>query len=178
MIYTSYQMEEKAILETAAHMCAAARTAPKARGIDNILTFVLTGAEKDALAAKLDEIAQREFKGSGPFPRDAKNVRAAQAVVLIGVKRVSCKLPYCSLCGFASCQDCDQAGARCVFNGIDLGIAVCSAVAVAADNRVDNRVMYTIGKAAEEMGYTDEKSVIWHGIPISVSGKSIFFDRG
>jgi len=170
-------MEEQAILETAALMCAAARTAPKARGIDNILTLVLTGLEKDALAAKMDEVAQREFKGSGPFPRDAKNVRTAQAVVLIGVKRVSCQLPYCSLCGFTSCKDCEQAGARCIFNGIDLGIAVCSAAAVAADNRVDNRIMYTIGKAAEEMCYSEEKTVVWHGIPISVSGKSIFFDR-
>ena len=41
---------------------------------------------------------------------------------------------------------------------------------------MDNRIMYTIGKAAEEMGYTEEK-VLWHGIPLSISGKSIFFDR-
>ncbi|MDD3229476.1 MAG: hypothetical protein PHE09_09700 [Oscillospiraceae bacterium] len=32
MIYQSEQMEERAVLQTAARMCAAARTAPKAHG--------------------------------------------------------------------------------------------------------------------------------------------------
>ena len=50
------------------------------------------------------------------------------------------------------------------------------AAAAAADERVDSRIMYTVGKAAEEMGYV-EGPVIWHGIPLSVTGKSIFFDR-
>ena len=62
------------------------------------------------------------------------------------------------------------------FDGIDLGIALGSAVSTAADERVDSRIMYTIGKAAEEMGY-EEGPVIWHGIPLSVTGKSPFFDR-
>jgi len=56
MKYSEKQMEEKAVMGTASRMCAAARTAPKARGIDNILTLVLSGAEKDALADKMDEI--------------------------------------------------------------------------------------------------------------------------
>ena len=59
---------------------------------------------------------------------------------------------------------------------IDLGIALGSAVSIAADYRVDNRIMYSIGKAAAEMKYADD-SVVWHGIPISISGKNIFFDR-
>lgn len=46
MKYEAGQMEEQAILETAAKMCAAARTAPKAKGLDRIVTLVLTGAEK------------------------------------------------------------------------------------------------------------------------------------
>ena len=33
MRYESYEMEERGILETAAKMCAAARTAPKARAL-------------------------------------------------------------------------------------------------------------------------------------------------
>src|SRR5450830_1985927 len=88
MKYSEKQMEKKAVMDTASRMCAAARTAPKARGIDNILTLVLSGAEKDALADKMDKIAEREFKGTTTsIPRDAKNLRSAQAVVLIGVKR-------------------------------------------------------------------------------------------
>jgi uncharacterized ferredoxin-like protein len=36
--------------------------------------------------------------------------------------------------------------------------------------------MFSIGKAAEEMDYS-QPGVIWNGIPLSVSGKNIFFDR-
>jgi uncharacterized ferredoxin-like protein len=177
MIYSEKQMEEKAVMDTASRMCAAARTAPKARGIDNILTLVLSGAEKDALADKMDEIAEREFKGTTTsIPRDAKNLRLAQAVVLIGVKRTYAGLKFCSYCGFENCEKCKEAGGRCVYNMIDLGIALCSAATIAADDRVDNRIMYSIGKAAAEMDYTND-SVVWHGIPISISGKNIFFDR-
>ena len=177
MKYGAKEMEERALLETAARMCAAARTAPKARGLDRLETLVLTGAEKDALADKMHQVANREF-GDSPstFHRDAENLRAAQAVVLIGIRPMRRGLVYCSLCGFASCAACEQAGGRCVFDGSDLGIALCSAAAAAGEGRVDNRIMYTIGKAAEEMGYTEEK-VLWHGIPLSISGKSIFFDR-
>ena len=51
MIYTDKEMEHKAVLTTAARMCAAARTAPKTHHIDGIHTLVVTGEEKDALAA-------------------------------------------------------------------------------------------------------------------------------
>ena len=59
---------------------------------------------------------------------------------------------------------------------IDLGIAVGSATAIAADDRVDNRVLYTAGKAAAEMEYGGE-DIIWLAIPLSVKAKNIFFDR-
>jgi len=177
MMFSEKQIEEKAVMNTASRMCAAARTAPKARGIDNIITLVLTGAEKDALADKMDVINEREFEGTSTiFPRDAKNLRLAQAVVLIGVKRVYNGLKFCSFCGFKNCDNCKEAGGRCAYNLIDLGIALGSAVSVAADDRVDNRIMYSVGKAAAEMNYADD-SVVWHGIPISLSGKNIFFDR-
>ena len=50
MIYTSSEMEQSAVLQAAALMCAAARTAPKAKGVDSIHTAVLTDADKDAVA--------------------------------------------------------------------------------------------------------------------------------
>jgi len=177
MMFSEKQMEEKAVMDTASRMCAAARTAPKARGIDNIVTLVLSGTEKDALADKMDEINNREFEGtSTTFPRDAKNLRLSQAVVLIGVKRIYAGLKFCSFCGFENCDKCKEVGGRCAYNMIDLGIALGSAVSIAADDRIDNRIMYSIGKAATEMNYADD-SVVWHGIPISLSGKNIFFDR-
>ena len=93
MKYEAGQMEEQAVLETAAKMCAAARTAPKAKGLDRIVTLVLTGEEKDALADKMHEVANREF-GDAPstFHRDAENLRAASAVVLIGIRPMPCVL--------------------------------------------------------------------------------------
>lgn len=177
MLYTAKEMENQAVLEAAARMCAAARTAPKAKGMDNIVTLVLTGEEIQKLSDKMLEIGLREFgKPEGHFTRDAMNLLQAQAVVLIGVKRAYYGLPYCSMCGFASCEACRTAGANCAFAPIDLGIAIGSAVSVAADLRVDSRILFSAGKAAEEMGYT-EGSVIWEGIPISISGKNVFFDR-
>jgi uncharacterized ferredoxin-like protein len=46
------------------------------------------------------------------------------------------------------------------------------------DRRIDNRIMFTAGKAAVKMGMFPPKVAIVYGIPLSVSGKSVFFDRG
>ena len=84
----------------------------------------------------------------------------------------------CGICGFEDCGQCRAAGARCVITVSDLGIAVGSAVSKAADMRIDNRVMYTAGKAALKLGFITDDTAICYGIPLSVSNKSIFFDRG
>lgn len=178
MLYTSDTMEQKAALDVAGLMCAAARTAPKTKGMDNIVTLVLTDTEITALSEKMKEIGLREFgQPEGHFARDAANILKAQAIVLIGVKRTWYGLPYCSLCGFKNCGECKKAHANCVFAPMDLGIALSSATAMAADMRIDNRIMFSIGKAAEEMNYLDGQDIIWQGIPISISGKNVFFDR-
>lgn len=178
MIYESRQMEEQAVLRTAARMCAAARTAPKGKGMDFIVTKVLTGAEKDALADKMEEVSDREFREgeSSWYGRDAGNVRAAQALVLIGVRETYRGIAHCGFCGFSDCGACKKAGGNCAFAYLDLGIALSSAAMAAASEQVDNRIMFSVAKAAAEMGYEDGP-VLWHGIPLSVSGKNIFFDR-
>ena len=176
MRYDSDEMERQAILATAARMCAAARTAPKARGVDNILAMTLTGEDKAALAEKMRQIADTGNPAVHFFRRDAANVDRAQALVLVGAKPARAGLKVCGFCGFDSCESAEKAGARCAFNMIDLGIAVGSAVSVAADCRVDSRVMYSAGKAAQLMEYEDF-DVIWQGIPIAAYGKSPFFDR-
>lgn len=178
MLYDSKEMERGAALETARLMCAAARTAPKTKGMDNIITLVLTDDEIVKISDKMLEISQREFGGEDRhFTRDARNILKAQAIVLIGVKRVWYGLPYCSMCGFENCGACRKAGANCAFAPMDLGIALSSAVSIAADMRVDNRIMFSIGKAAEEMNYVEDHDIIWQGIPVSISGKNVFFDR-
>ncbi len=177
MFYESKQLEEQAVLQTAARMCAAARTAPKAHGKDTVHTCVLTGAEKDRLAEQMERVGTREMGDKMPtwYGRDANNVRAAQAVVLIGTDAVPRGVPHCGYCGFDNCAACQQAGAHCAYNYVDLGIAVSSAVSVAAEDRIDCRIMFSIGKTAAEMDFPE--NVLWLGIPLSVSGKNIFFDR-
>ena len=53
MMISSEQAEKEALLSTAQAMCAAARTAPKAKGVDHIVSCILTGEEKDALADQM-----------------------------------------------------------------------------------------------------------------------------
>lgn len=66
---------------------------------------------------------------------------------------------------------------NCVFNLTDLGIAVGSACSIAADNRVDSRVMYTAGQGALNLGLFNEDVKICWGILLSAYSKNIYFDR-
>lgn len=175
MIYTSYEIEKEALLQVAHNMCVAARTAPKGRGIDNIVTAIATDEDKDRVADKINEIGEREDIAF--FIRDSKNVKNSQAVVLIGVKYSSRGVPYCGFCGYENCAEKQKNSGICAFDITDLGIAVGSAASIAADRRVDNRVMFTIGKAALELGLLGEDVKMVYGIPLSASGKSVYFDR-
>ncbi|MFY9415198.1 MAG: ferredoxin domain-containing protein, partial [Tepidanaerobacteraceae bacterium] len=58
---------------------------------------------------------------------------------------------------------------------VDLGIAVGSAVKTASMLNVDNRIMYRIGVVARKMKLIEGDVVL--GIPLSATGKNIFFDR-
>lgn len=177
MIIESKKAEEQAILELAHRVCAAVRTAPKTRGIDHLETVILTGGDKDKLAAEMRRIGEGFGEKASFIVRDAGNVDKSGAVVLVGAKYETRGLAaLCTLCGFADCAACSAAGAACVFTSMDLGIALGSAVSLASDNRVDNRIMFSIGKAAVSLGLLGEYKLIM-GIPLAVLGKSPFFDR-
>ncbi len=62
----------------------AARTAPKGKGIDDIVTCLLSSEEKSELASRMEELS--EIKDLKFFIRDANNVSDADAIVLIGLK--------------------------------------------------------------------------------------------
>lgn len=176
MLYTSEQNEQAAVLAVAQEMCAAIRTAPKARGLDYIKTCVVTGEELETLARKLEELS--EEYGEQFLKRDAGCVRASNAVVLAGVKNVCRGLnEVCGHCGFANCDVCARAGGECVYGPLDLGIALGSAVTLAASHGIDNRIMFSVGRAAISLGWLGEEYGCVMGIPLSVSGKSPFFDR-
>jgi uncharacterized ferredoxin-like protein len=167
--------EMEGVLETARRICIAARTAPKGRGKDNLVSLILTGAEKERLAAEMER--QGREKDVPFFVRDADNLRQAAAVVLLGTRIQPLEIPNCGFCGFRDCADNREHGGICVFNPGDLGIAIGSAAAVAADHRVDCRVMFSAGKAALSLGLLGREARIAYGIPLSATGKNPFFDR-
>ena len=179
MFIESGLAEKEAVLVVAEKMCIAARTAPKTRGIDRIITAVLTEIDLEKLAAEMDALGHKhdeQFRTRNI--RDAKSVRNSDAVVLIGTKTKPRGITFCSFCGFENCSETQQKGGHCAFDDIDLGIALGSAVSIAADNRIDNRVMFSVGKTAMEMHLlgNDVNKIL--GIPLSVSGKNKYFDLG
>jgi len=157
-------------------MCLAARTAPKARGLDNLHIAIFRGEDKAKVTTRMRDIAAADPK-AGFFARDADNCDAAPLVVLIGTKVGPLGVPSCGYCGFDNCEACAKAGGRCAFNAGDLGIALGSAVAVAAAHHADNRLMFSFGKAAVETGLLPPEIRIAVGIPLSGTGKNPFFDR-
>lgn len=168
--------EEAAVLRTAQAMCAAIRTAPKARGIDELQTLILTEKEKDDLADEMDRVG--DSLGAGFFHRDAGNVRAAQAVVLVGVSAKKRGLnEMCQLCNHHNCAQCEEKNGICIYDPMDLGIALGSAAAVAAREHIDNRILFSAGKAALAAGYFGDEITIIMGIPLAAAGKNPFFDR-
>lgn len=175
MIINSKEAEINAIISVANAMCAAARTAPKAKGEDFIYTCVLTEEDKDNLAKQMYSIGERDSIGF--FMRDSGNVASAEAVVLVGAKNVQRGLgEMCQNCGYDNCVECVKNNGKCSFTSLDLGIAIGSAVSIAADYRIDNRIMFSAGAVAKEMGLLPDAEIIM-GIPLSAKGKSPFFDR-
>lgn len=169
-------LESNAVLQVASQMAAAARTAPKTRGRDNIRIFAVDDPEtQDAITKKMVEIGKRDNRPS--LVRDAKTIAASPIWVVIGVASNPADLEGCGFCGKKTCDELVQSGGVCAFNSIDLGIAACSAASVASQGRVDSRVMFSLGKACLELQLfsADVKQAI--GIPLSVTGKSPFFDR-
>jgi uncharacterized ferredoxin-like protein len=180
---TSKRAEREAILQAAKLMALAARTAPKTAGIDDVVSLVVYGSQKNAIAEKMNEIAADRKQEN--FKRDAKNIRDSEAVILLGLKRNRSVGVDCGACGFNRCTDFDKIqkklgkdfeGPTCVFKCLDLGIALGSAVKIASLLNVDNRIMYRIGAAAMKLKMLQDATIIV-GIPISASGKSIYFDR-
>lgn len=178
MILGNEEAEKRAILQTADMMAAAARTAPKACGIDNLEVLILDGADKDRLAAEMRRLGNEFGTGMEFMVRDGNLVDISPVVLLFGARTNPAGLGNaCGFCGFKNCAENIGQKASCAFNTIDLGIAIGSAVSVAADHRIDNRVLYSAGKAALNLGLFADSVKAALGIPLSVSSKNPFFDR-
>lgn len=171
------EVKKDTVLLIAKQMMLAARTAPKARGIDNLSIAIIEGNIIVEIANKMKQIGEQS--GMKIYERDADNILQSDCVLIIGTKISPLGLVKCGMCGFEKCSEkqIQNPETPCVFNTGDLGIAIGSAVSIAIDNRVDNRVMYTIGQAVIELGILGREVKIIYGIPLSATSKNPFFDR-
>lgn len=183
------ELDSLAVMLVAELMTTSARTAPKGGGRDATSTAVLTGKEKNELADAMERRQEKKKTPADIFRRDAEAVRKSQAVLLIGVRgttpKGTSKGPLnCGACGYESCGQFlkatkkkgeDFTGPNCIFEALDLGIALGSAVKTANTLNIDNRIMYTVGAAAKDLELLDADLII--GIPLSATGKNPFFDR-
>jgi len=149
VIINCKEAEDDGLLTIAKLMLVSARTAPKGRGSDSVVTAILTGEDKQKLSKTMTE------KGSR---RDALSIESSGPVVLIGVNAPD-DLP-----------DWERD-----MKLMDLGIAVGSAVKSAMIHNADNRIMLSAGRIAKDLGFLNADHVL--AIPLAVSGKNVFFDR-
>ncbi len=175
MVVNEKQFNKEKLEQIAKEMCVAARTAPKGKGLDLLDIVIVKDGDIAKLSKEMLKIGKREDHPT--FIRDGENILKAAVIVIVGTKKQVLGLKYCGLCGARNCAEAEKKGVICAFNSGDLGIAVGSAASIAMDHRVDNRIMYTIGKAAIELGFLDKDIIIAYGIPLSATGKNPFFDR-
>jgi len=159
-------------------MAISARTAPKSAGEDYVVTKVIEGEDCLALAEEMVKFGEKTGKKN--FDRDAANVRNSPVVLLIGIKDAKALDLNCGACGAEECVKINTfegefKGPQCAFRLLDMGIALGSAVKTASLLNVDNRIMYRAGVVARQMGLIDADFVM--GIPLSATGKNIYFDR-
>lgn len=172
MILNERDSRHEQVLQVARQMMIAARTAPKGKGIDVVEAALVTDEEIRTLSDYM--IAMVEEHGMKFFLRDAENILQAECIVLIGTREQAQGL-NCGHCGFCTCAS-RTPEVPCALNTIDVGIAVGSACALAADMRVDTRVMFSAGLAAQRLGWLKDCHTVL-AIPVSASSKNPFFDR-
>jgi uncharacterized ferredoxin-like protein len=176
-VISEQEIIEKGLMDVAERMAIAARTAPKGCGKSTLSILIATAHDIKKISEKLK--AMGELYGVPSFTRDAQNILSSPVMLLLGCEIKPLGIKKCGMCGFRNCEEkAKHALIPCVFNTGDLGIAIGSAVSVAMDARVDNRIMYTVGQAVKELGLFSENVQIIYAVPLSATSKNPFFDRG
>ena len=172
MILNEREARHEQVLRIAQQMMVAARTAPKGKGVDVIEIALITDEDIKRLSEEMIAIhAENGFKF---FLRDADNIQSAECILLIGTREHAHGL-NCGHCGYATCAE-RPTGVPCAIVSVDVGIAIGSACATAADHRVDTRVMFSAGLAAQRLNILEGCKQVF-AIPVSASSKNPFFDR-
>jgi uncharacterized ferredoxin-like protein len=190
---------EEGVAIVAKLMAVAARTAPKTAGSDWVQIKLCTQEEKRNVADMMIKVAERKAKIVeldnkdradaiiGDWKSDARVVGQANLMLLIGIQGRKVAKLNCGGCGFSDCAEMmkqkqltlekvDFPGPFCMFRMMDISIAAGSAVKIAMDLNVDNRLMQKVGIAALKLRLLHPCDLIL-GIPLSATGKNIFFDR-
>ncbi|MBF0520730.1 MAG: hypothetical protein HQK92_13535 [Nitrospirae bacterium] len=167
-------------------MAVSARTAPKAGGKDFMEIVVVTNSsDLQKIADAMKEYAPKSTN-EAYWLRDASNIENSGALVLIGLKSAVTAGYDCGGCGYPTCAEFSKykqmkekemgySGPHCIMRMMDIGVALSSAAKTASTLNVDNRVQQRVGAAAKALGFIKAEVVM--GVPISISGKSIYFDR-
>jgi uncharacterized ferredoxin-like protein len=189
---------EKSGLETvAALMALSARTAPKSGGIDHIQIMIADSNEQKSIAETMCTLG-KEMCNKLPnsklgnavkadWQSDANTITASGLLMLIGIEGRKALGLNCGGCGFSTCSamlkhprisitENSFPGPYCIFKIMDLGIASASAAKTAMEHNVDNRLIYKAGVAALRLGLLKPCDLII-GLPLSATGKNIYFDR-
>lgn len=189
---------EKSGLEIVAKLMAiSARTAPKSGGIDHVQIVIATPRQQKSIADKMCKIG-KEICSKLPnsklgnaikqdWESDARAIVESGILMLIGVEGRKAVGLDCGGCGFSACSEMLKhpkvsikensfPGPYCIFKVMDLSIAATSAIKTAMEHNVDNRMMYKTGVAALKLGILKPCNLII-GIPLSATGKNIYFDR-
>lgn len=153
-------------------MMTAARTAPKAKGLDLVEVALVEGEDLNRLSQEMHRLYNET--GRPVFERDGNNILQGEGVIVIGIRRQTLGLD-CGHCGYPTCNDKPEP-ATCAFNSTDVGIALGSAVSVGADLRIDSRVLYSAGIAAQSLGILPGCTQVF-AIAIGAASKNPFFDR-
>ena len=171
MIENERDTRHQRVVDAARQLLTAARTAPKAKGCDLLECALIEGDDLQRVSDYLRRMGE-ELDRPGML-RDAANILQGECIIVVGCPIRPMGL-NCGHCGFLCATK--PAEVPCAFNMIDLGIAIGSACAQAADLRLDTRVMYSAGIAAQRMGILPG-CVGVQAIAVSASSKSPFFDR-
>ena len=172
MIQSERESRHEHVLNIGRQMMTAARTAPKAKGVDIIEVAMVTDEDIHRLSEEMRAIC--EENGFKFFLRDADNIQSTECVILIGTHELAQGL-NCGHCGFSTCAERPE-DVPCALNSVDVGIAIGSACSTAADHRVDTRVMFSAGLAAQRLNMLEGCRQVF-AIPVSASSKNPFFDR-
>lgn len=167
-------------------MAASAMTAPKAGGKDCLEIIAITAPDDlQKIADAMRQYAHNSTK-ENYWHRDADNTESAQGLLLIGLAGPVTAGYDCGGCGYSTCKEFEEgrelqdftmgySGPHCIMRMMDIGVALASAAKQASLFNVDNRVQQRVGAAARALGYIDCEVAM--GVPVSISGKSIFYDR-